>query len=490
MMNRGIISFICALALVSCASESDQSITLQSEADIAGMKVATISGSSYDIDLSGRNDINLQRYNSPSEALQALISEMTDVVVYDEVVYNSTIRKENGVKIALLGERGSPTAFMFPKESAELAQACSAVQRRMNEDGSMQKLKDFWLTDRYAEVGTFTHIPNDGTGKPLRVITAGSTAPISFQVGTDWFGIEIDILRELGKELNRPLEIKSFDPASGLLAIKTGMADVLCGCVFITPERQQEFLFSEPYHDYHAAYFVKDRSFKPENQGLISWLKNSINKNLITEGRWRFITEGIWETVRISFFAILFGTILGMGLYLMTISRRRWVRSCAKTYKSFMAGIPQLVLLLILFYLVFGKSGVPSYMVAAITFSLFFASGVCDIYNTSLNAVPRGQTEAGLALGFTRAQTFFHIVFPQALRRGLPLYQGQCVSILKGTSIVGYIAIHDITKAGDLIRSRTFDAFLPLLIVTVLYFLLTWLIIGLLKLATPKTKVL
>ena len=489
-MNRVLLSFICALTLVSCASERDESITLQSEDDIAGLRVATISGGCYDIDLSSRNDITLQRYNAPSEALQSLISGKTDVVVYDEIVYNSTIRKENGVKIALLGERGFPTAFLFPKENAELAEACSAMQRRMVEDGSMQKLKDFWLTDRYAEVGTFTHIPNDGTGEPIRVVTAGSTAPISFQVVDDWFGIEIDLLRELGKELNRPLEIKSFDPASGLLAIKTGLADVLCGCVFITPEREQEFLFSEPYHSYRAAYFVKDRSFKKEEQSLVSWFKNSVRKNLIAENRWKFITEGIWETIRISLLSILFGTILGIGLYLMTISRRRWVRSCARVYKSFMAGIPQLVLLLILFYLVFARSGVPTHIVAAITFALFFASGVCDIYHTSLDAVPRGQTEAGLALGFTRAQTFFHIVFPQALRRGLPLYQGQCISILKGTSIVGYIAIHDLTKAGDLIRSRTFDAFLPLLIVTVLYFILARIIIALLKLATPKKNVL
>ena len=108
----------------------------------------------------------------------------------------------------------------------------------------------------------------------------------------------------------------------------------------------------------------------------------------------------------------------------------------------------------------------------------------------SLGAIPRGQTEAGLALGFTRLQTFFHIVFPQALKRGLPLFQGQCISLLKGTSIVGYIAIQDLTRAGDLIRSRTFDPFIPLLVITVIYFLLAWLIIALLKLAMPKKQVL
>ena len=129
-------------------------------------------------------------------------------------------------------------------------------------------------------------------------------------------------------------------------------------------------------------------------------------------------------------------------------------------------------------------------MVAIITFALFFASGASDIYKTSLDAIPHGQTEAGLALGFTRAQTFFHIVLPQAVRRGLPLYKGQCVSLLKGTSIVGYIAIQDLTRAGDIIRSRTFDAVVPLMVITVIYFLLVWLFGLLIQLASPKQKVL
>jgi polar amino acid transport system substrate-binding protein len=155
-----------------------------------------------------------------------------------------------------------------------------------------------------------------------------------------------------------------------------------------------------------------------------------------------------------------------------------------------MAGIPELVLLLILSYVIFARSGLPADMIAVIAFALFFAAGASDIYGSSLDSIPHGQTEAGLALGFTPLQTFFNIVLPQAVRRGLPLYRGQCISLLKGTSIVGYIAIQDLTRAGDVIRSRTFDAVVPLMVVTILYFLLVWLIGLLLKLAAPKKKVL
>jgi polar amino acid transport system substrate-binding protein len=489
-MNKALIGFLSALALVSCAEMQKQTIELLSEEDLAGLRVATVAGSCYDMELSARDDIFLDLYNTDSDLLQTLLNHKADVVVNDEIIINAEVRKESGIKIAMLGKQSFPTAFLFNKENEILANTLSAIQERMVEDGSMQRLKDFWLTNRFTEVDTYPRLVYEATGEPIRVAVTSMTAPLSFMVNGEWYGLEVELLRELGKELNRPLEIKAFGMASGCLAVKTGQADVLSGCIFITPEREKDYKFSEPYHSYHPAYFVLDEDFQRSNEGLIAGARNSFKRNFIQESRWKYITNGLWETLKISVLAILLGSVLGVGLYAMTRSRRRGMRSFARFYNGFMAGIPELVLLLIMFYVVFPKTGLPSDMVAVITFALFFASGASDIYKTSLDAIPNGQTEAGLALGFTRAQTFFHIVLPQAVRRGLPLYKGQCVSLLKGTSIVGYIAIQDLTRAGDIIRSRTFDAIFPLLVVTVIYFLLVWLIGLLLHLAAPKKKVL
>ena len=488
-MVRLCISFMFLLML-SCSGKQEHSIVLESEADLAGLRVATIAGSYYDMYLSERKDITLQLYNTDSDVIQALVSGMADVCIQDEVVFNVDVRKRNNIKVALRGEQSFPTGFMFSKESSDLADACTAVQHRMEQDGSMQRIKDFWLTDRYAEEENYTHIPAETQGEPLRVATASLEAPISFQVNGDWYGIEIDILRELARELHRPLEIKYYNVSSALMAVSTGLADVLCGCVFITPEREKEYLFAESYHDYNSAYFVVDREAMSQNQGLWNDIKEGIWQNLIKENRWRYITDGLLETIKISLLAILLGSVLGVGVYIMMRSRRNWVRGVASAYNGFMAGIPELVLLLILFYLVFAGTGVPADMVAVISFALFFASAASDIYSSSLGSIPQGQTEAGLALGFTRTQTFMNIILPQALKIGLPLYKGQCVALLKGTAIVGYIAIQDLTRAGDIIRNRSFDAFIPLLVITVLYFLLVWLIGVLIKFASPKKKVL
>ena len=180
--------------------------------------------------------------------------------------------------------------------------------------------------------------------------------------------------------------------------------------------------------------------------------------------------------VLITVFAILLGTLLGAGVCAMLRSRRKWVRRVVALYGTLIQGIPTLVLLLIMFYVVLAGLSISGTIVAIITFGLCFAWSSGSIFATAISSVPKGQTEAGLSLGFTPLKTFIGIVLPQAQQKALPLYRGECVSLLKSTSIVGYIAIMDLTRASDLIRSRTFDALVPLLIITIAYFVLAWLI--------------
>ena len=478
------------LALVSCASRGAETVQISGENDLSGLRIAARTGSCYEIDLSRRDDIQLLLFNTEADMLQALLGGHVDVIVQDETTYNTEICREYGMKVAFRGEQQFPTSLLFRKDDTALIQAMNTVQQGLREDGTLQVLEDFWLTDAYLEDKCLRHIPVATEGEPIRVGCVSNLAPISFMVEDQWYGIEIDLVRALSLYLHRPLEFKMYD-ISGLMAVKNGSLDLLVGGLFVTPEREEEFSFSEPYHAFHPAYYVLDKDAKDAAPaGFWGGLKKSFRKNLVEENRWKFIASGLLETLKITLLAILLGAVLGIGVCAMSRSRRKWLRNIAAVYGGFMAGIPILVLLLILFYVVFSGSGLSPSLVAVIAFALDFGAGAGKIYATSLDAVPRGQTEAGLALGFTRIQTFFHIVFPQALKRGLPLFQGQCISLLKGASIVGYIAIQDLTRAGDLIRSRTFDPFIPLLLITVIYFLLSWLLIALLNLARPKTHVL
>lgn len=491
-MNRilHILLLGACLALASCARQESRTLTFSSEDDLAGLRVATVAGCCYDLSLSKRNDIELLLYSFDADVLQALLNGKADVMVHDETILNSELRAEHGIKIAFKGKERFPTALVFRKDEAAIIDTLNAIQERMIRDGRMDSLKHYWLDEVYLQKKDYTHIPEEASGEPLRVACVTNMAPLSFMVGAEWYGIEVDLARELARALHRKIEFKLYDSASGMMSLKTGMADVMLGGIFITPERQEEYLFANPYHAYGSAYYVIDHDGQAAKGSFWKSLKKSLESNLLKEDRWKYITNGLWETIKITLLSILLGGILGVGLCAMTRSRRKWLRVTAWFYNWLMAGIPMLVLLLILFYVVFAKSGLDPTLVAVIAFSLNFASGASDVYGTSLDAIPRGQTEGGLALGFTRLKTFCYIVLPQALKRGIPLFQSQCVSLLKGTSIVGYIAIQDLTRAGDMIRSRTFDAFVPLLMVTVIYFVLAWLLGMLVKLATPKTRVL
>ena len=203
---------------------------------------------------------------------------------------------------------------------------------------------------------------------------------------------------------------------------------------------------------------------------------DSFYNNLIAEDRYRMILDGLQVTLLITLGAIILGTILGGVVCWMRMSRRGWLRKTAKVYIDIMRGTPVLVILMLMYYVVMAPLEATGIVVAIITFGMNAAAYICEMLRTAIQGIDRGQTEAGLALGYTPTQAFVRIVLPQVVRSVLPVYQGEVVSLLKGTSIVGYIAVTDMTRASDLIRSRTFDAFFPLIVTALIYFFMAWLI--------------
>ena len=202
----------------------------------------------------------------------------------------------------------------------------------------------------------------------------------------------------------------------------------------------------------------------------------SFYNNLIAEDRYRMILDGLQVTLIITICAALLGTLLGGLVCWMRMNHRAWLRQIAKVYIDLMRGTPVLVLLMIMYYVVMAPVDATGIVVAIVTFAMNTAAYISEMLRTAIQGIDRGQTEAGLALGFTQRQTFFRIIMPQVIKSVLPVYQGEVISLLKGTSIVGYIAVADMTRASDLIRSRTFDAFFPLIVTAIIYFLMAWLI--------------
>ncbi len=144
-------------------------------------------------------------------------------------------------------------------------------------------------------------------------------------------------------------------------------------------------------------------------------------------------------------------------------------------------GMPTVVLLMILFYVIFGNVSVSGFVVAVICFSLTFACSMYSMLKGAENAIDKGQKEAAYTLGFNDSQTYYMIIFPQSITYFMPSYNAEIVSLIKATAVVGYIAVQDITKIADIVRSRTFEAFFPLVAIAIMYFIMAAILSAIVK---------
>lgn len=199
----------------------------------------------------------------------------------------------------------------------------------------------------------------------------------------------------------------------------------------------------------------------------------SFRQNLLVGDRWIQLLKGLGVTMNITIWAMIIGTIVGTVLALMKISKLTVLRGIASVYIDIVRGIPLVTQLLIMYFVVFASAGVSRNLVAIITFGLNSGGYVAEIIRSGIVGVDKGQLEAGRSLGLTHAQAMTHIVMPQAIKNFLPTYASEFIVLIKETAVVGYIAIEDLTKIADIIRSRTFDAFFPLITAALMYLIIT-----------------
>lgn len=200
---------------------------------------------------------------------------------------------------------------------------------------------------------------------------------------------------------------------------------------------------------------------------------------MIFDGRWQLILEGLGITILIAICAIVIGTILGWIFALMKISKNRILRGIAQVYTTVIRGIPLATQLMIFYFVVFAPLGMDRLLVAVLAYGINSGAYCTEIFRAGIQGVDIGQTEAGRSLGLNQNQVLFKIVLPQALKASLPTYASEFIVLIKETSVASFIAVTDLTKAGDMIRSATYNAWIPLLTCAMIYLFLT---LGLTKL--------
>ena len=205
----------------------------------------------------------------------------------------------------------------------------------------------------------------------------------------------------------------------------------------------------------------------------------SFYDTMIAGQRYLLILQGLGYTVLIAICAILIGTVLGCIFALMKVSDKKVFNFIANIYTTVLRGIPLATQLMIFYFVIFAPLGMNRLLVAILAYGFNSGAYCTEIFRAGIKGIDRGQTEAGRSLGLNKKQTLFKIVLPQAVKAVLPTYTSEFIVLIKETSVASFIAVMDLTKAGDMIRNATYNAWIPLLTCAVIYLVMT---VGLTKL--------
>jgi len=491
---------------VKINTDDDKIVKLEKLDDVSDKTIGVYAGTIHDAFCEKKfPDADIKRFNAPADIILALKTKKINVAFMD--LSSALVQLKSNPDIGILTDEALslPVGYCFNKKNTGLRQNFNAFLRKAKADGTYDEVMTRWFKED-PEKAKMPKIEMNTTGKPLTLGVSVGDLPNVAIINGEYVGFDIEFLKRFARNEGYNLKIITMEFSSLIAALAAGKVDIIADGICITEERAKQVDFSEPYNHFKTAVIALKTNIaafageesnvnKEEPSSFTSFFNGvaeSFYNNIIVENRYLLIIDGLQITIIISILSTLFGTILGGIICFMRMSRRKILLLFAKFYISILRGTPVLVLLMIIFYVVFASVDIDPVVVSVIAFGLNFAAYVSEMFRTGIEGVDKGQTEAGIAIGFTKVKTFIYIVLPQAVRRILPVYKGEMISLVKMTSIVGYIAVQDLTKASDIIRSRTFDAFFPLIMVAVLYFIISWLLmlgLGYIeRKANPKTS--
>lgn len=468
-------------------------------ADLEGKKVASRTGSIFCIELDKKvDDVEHLFFNDTASQLEAVASGKAAAVLLDEPVAH--LATAQYPVLGILDEKLAEDNYGFAfRKGDPLAEAVSGVIARFREDGTLRDIGEKWFgADESVKVlPELTYKTDfDGSAGLIRFGHDNVMVPMGY-MGSNGSakGYDVELAMRIAYELNMEIEMTGMSFDALLVSLNSGKSDMVAGCMSITEERKKSVDFSIPYYIGGMVAVVKQDTGEGNTTELsettkspsgFASFKESFTKTFITENRYQLILQGLGTTLLISILSVLLGTVLGFGVCMLRRAKNPWLNIPAKMFIRLIQGIPIVVILMILFYLVFTDPNASPIMVAVIGFAINFAAYVSEMMRTGIDAVDKGQLEAASAIGFNKFQVFCKITLPQAARHVLPVFKGEFISLVKMTSVVGYIAIQDLTKMTDIIRSRTYEAFFPLIVTAVLYFALSYLLTLLLSLIEIK----
>ncbi|MEN6327612.1 MAG: ABC transporter permease subunit [Syntrophomonas sp.] len=424
----------------------------------------------------------VMQYKSQSDLILAVKTGKVDAAFFTHESLLEMMRSDHD--LAFLGENlyRIPMGMGFNQSNDKLREQFNEFLKQIKGNGVYDDMVDRWVTKGINDMPAIDNPKNNG--RLVVGVVSDKGLPFAIVKNNRIVGFDIEMAERFAAYQGKELVLQDMEFASLIAAVAGNKIDMVDSTLVITEERKKQIDFSDPYYELGTSVFtMKKNMAKYDGQSnqsttasFMKSISDSFHNNMVVEQRYLLIVDGLKVTALISLLSVLFGTLLGALVCFMRMSKNRFLCALARVYISILRGTPVLVLLMLIFYVVFASVNIDPVIVAVIAFGMNFGAYVSEMFRTAIESIDPGQTEAGIAGGFTPFQTFIYIILPQAVRQVLPVYKGEFISLVKMTSIVGYIAVQDLTKASDIIRSRTFDAFFPLVMVAVLYFAIAYLL--------------
>lgn len=478
---------ICKASAQEILPATDQGALDMELSVLDGKRAGVMTGTPQDqIVNNSVNNAVIEYYNNYTDLCIALKQGKIDCFVNNTIQFQFIGKEypEFSYVNRVMTSFDNGAVFPLTNHGSELKNEFDSYLAEIEKDGTLDQLKEYWLNPNDWEP---CEIPSKGEKGTLKLGTSTSMKPFSFIVNEKISGFDIAVVSEFCRRQGYGLQIEDCDLAGVLSGISTGKYDIGAGQIAWTQERSESVLYSDLYVSQKIVAFVRTADFQQssdintENTGLLAKIKKSYRKTFVDENRWKVILKGLLTTLIISIAGFILANLLGGIFCAMNLSPYRVWHVIADIYSRIMQGTPMIVILMILYYVVFGHSDYSGIVIAILGFGLADGAYLSQIFRQSISGVDRGQMEAALTLGMTKYQAFTGIVLPQAIRTMLPAYFSQFISLMKSTSIVGYIAVIDLTKAGDIIRSSTYEAFFPLLTSAAIYFVISSILLSLMK---------
>ena len=464
-------------------AEGSPKLEINSPNELVGKKLGMLNGSIFDQlilqNVKGTSSGDFLYFNSNAETVGALKAGKIGAMITDSPIAELAVNKNKGIGIMPESIMDDHYGYVLQKNSP-LTEKFNERLRAYKSDGTIDKLKAKWTS---ADDSAKT-MPEQGWDAPngtLKVATSTDNEPVNYSSNGRVCGLCIELLELCARDLGYDVKYTDTNTASLISEVQSSKADLAAFSFSITDERKQKVDMTEPFYDGGVVAIARIEGFE-SNIGFFESIANSFTSTFITEGRWMLILNGLGVTLLISVASGILGSTLG---FIFVLLRRKKEGGLADklvhALENLMGGLPVAVVLMVFYYVIFGSIDISGIVVAILAFTIIFAATTGSIMWNAVRAIDKGQTEAGRALGFGDHDTFFLVVLPQAARRFTPLLVGQFVSLVKDTSVVGFIAVQDLTRVGDIIRARTMEAFFPLIAIAIIYFTLCRLIAWLLN---------